>query len=95
MKYQVRDGIVKLKICGIIFLTPNRKESKNCKPIMPLNVFNGIIWQMLYKGQTLEEIYSIFEKMLMMSENSASYKEVVNEYLKELVDNGFVVEIED
>ena len=91
MKYEARQGIVKLSLCGVSFLTPIRKESKNCTPVFVLNIFSTIIWQALSEVKTAEQICDMFKKM-NMPENKA--REIVGNYLKAFVEKGYVIEVE-
>ena len=93
MQYQVRDGIVKINVCGIRFLTPKRSASDFCSPVMPLNVFSDIIWHMLSNEKSIDEIYSVFEQMFIMSNNKGSNtcKSIVDKSIKEFIDRGYVI----
>ena len=91
MKYQARQGIVKMTICGVTFLTPLRSASKNCAPVFVLNFISLIVWQAIIKGKTIEEIYNLFIK-LNMPENRA--KNYVDTVIKALLDKGYVIEVE-
>ena len=99
MQYRVREGIIKLKICGKAFLAPTRKAFDYCYPIIPLNIFNSIIWQMLSNGQSVDEIYNVFEQMFVMSKNdgtkNTSFRDIVDKYLRDFIDKGYVIEKEE
>ena len=98
MRYEVRTGIVRMKICGVSFLSPTRKAAKDCSLIMPLKFFVGIIWTLLSEGKTIDEVYEVFQKLLGSSRNNLTEEqitEIVDKNLKELVDNGYVIRAED
>ncbi len=89
MKYSVRSGIVKLKICGLSFLAPTRKSSQFCTPIMPINFISEIIWQMIINGKELDEVYSMVKRISKSSDEDV--KEIVNKYIKDYVDHGYLI----
>ncbi len=99
MKYEARSGIVKMKICGVSFLTPTRKEMNNCSAIMPLNFFNSIIWQMLSNNKPIDEIYDAFQKLLGSSKNNKMNDDririLVDKNLNEMVEKGYVIRTEE
>jgi len=90
MKYIVRDGIVKMNICGVVFLTPTRKQSAYCSAIMPLNLFSTMIWNSFVKGKEIQEIYELFMKLNISSDQA---KQLVDKYIQDFIRNGYIIEV--
>lgn len=56
MKYVCRPGIVLTKICGQWLLVPTRKASESCPNIIKLTLPAVIIWKMMEKEKTEEDM---------------------------------------
>jgi len=96
MRYETRRGIVRLNICGVVFLTPTRKEMNNCSAFLQLNMFNSIIWQFLSENKSIDDVYNLFSRMISNKQHGQEHiKEIIDRNLNEMIEKGYIIRIED
>lgn len=90
-RYVPRPGIVKTKICGQTVLIPSRQAFSECQKIQRLSLVWLGVWNGLNKGKTMEEITDFLK--LLTKQPDEEIQRGLDEFLRQLCDNGFLIEI--
>ena len=93
MKYQVRPGIVMVKVCKVCMLVPSRSASVYCKEVLPLALPYVLTWKMLEAGRPDEDILRLLGGLTR--EPSEAVLARLDTFRKELVSMGFLIEVDD
>ena len=85
MNYKTRKGIVSIKVCGTRLLIPASEAAPYCPKVYKLSFLSGAIWDMLENEKSMNEIYSIFQKLLKANDSEVRIKvdSIINNF-KEL-----------
>lgn len=89
-EFMIKEGVILLDICGVYILCADRNARKECPYTSKLNQTGAIIWQMLKKGYTLEQI--ICELCNEYETNDTELlKEDINAFIEILVQKHYLV----
>ena len=92
MKYKIRPGIVKAKICGSHYLIPTRKASEECPQILRLSLLTLASWELLEEDRK-QDIYRVYE--ILTKQPADEVRQTVDRMLSDLCAKGFLIEAED
>ena len=92
MRYRIRPGIVKAKICGSQYLIPTRKASEECPQILRLSLLTIASWELI-ENHREQDIYRVYEILTKKPEDEV--RKTVDQMLSDLCAKGFLIEAED
>jgi len=89
MEYKPREGIVKVRVCGVHLLVPTRRASEECPNIATLSLIEAIFWSQLQMGKTMEESCRFYAGLTFKPMDEA--REFVEGFFERLAEKGFVI----
>ena len=93
MTYQTRPGVTAVNVCGVVMLVPTRAAFDSCRAVTALSFFQAIVWSMLQKGKSLEEIAGTFR--ILNKKPVEENLQTVRSLCEELTTKGYLIRRDD
>ena len=93
MRYKIRPGIVRTKICDVWLLIPTREASEDCPHIMKLTLLSSIVWETIEKGKPMEDAVRAFRILLKKPDDMIHVK--IQRIIDKFCEDGFLICEED
>lgn len=92
MKYVLRPGIIRVKVCGVFLLVPNRAASESCPQIRRIGLLGSALIDKLESDESLDTLYEAYRIIKKTSAEEA--RKAVDDLLASLVDAGYLIAAE-
>ena len=94
MKYTPTPGVVMTKICGQNVLIPTRAAYDRCKSVQILPTFLAGTYEMIQKGNSMEEILKI-HRIFKRKKTDEQILSEIEDFCETLCAKGFLIRVED
>lgn len=93
MKYQLRPGVTRVSVCGVMLLVPTRQAYPACSTIFKLPLFWAMIWDLIEKGKSPEDAAKIFS--ILNKKPEAENLERIHTICETLAEKGYLIRSSD
>jgi|GEM_PF-5979965 len=93
MHYVLRPGIVRVSVCGVYLLIPNREASLSCPYVQRISIMAAAAIENIEKGLPVEKTYEMYRILSKQPENVV--REKIDAMLHAFYEKGFLIRVED
>ncbi len=93
MAYKIRDGIVRVRICGSDVLVATRPVWEKCPRVRTIPKMWAACWAVMENGRTDEDVVTAFAGLLRKPEDEIRQR--FDKMFKTLCKEGYLIEVEE